>query len=137
MISPVTPTPELPTAQLGWGRELLPAVLPGNPFYSRKLAGLTPHHIRTFHDFPPPPFTAKADVAPDQAEPSPYGTALPFPPEHYCRLHQTSGTSTGHPLRWLDTPESWEWLLGCWRVSFPFMGLTTRDKVFFPFSFGP
>ena len=25
----------------------------------------------------------------------------------------------------------------CWKVSFPFMGLSPRDRVFFPFSFGP
>ncbi len=112
-------------------------MLPGNRFYARKLAGFTARDLRTFSDFTSLPFTTKAELAADQAENSPYGTALTFPVEKYCRLHQTSGTSTGHPLRWLDTPESWEWLLGCWRVSFPFMGLTTRDKIFFPFSFGP
>ena len=90
-----------------------------------------------FDDFARLPFTTKAELAADQAEHPPYGTALTFPPDRYCRLHQTSGTSTGRPLRWLDTPESWESLLRCWRISFPFMGLTTRDKVFFPFSFGP
>ena len=118
-------------------RELIRSILPGNRFYARKFAGLSPNDLRTYDDFARLPFTTKAELATDQAEHAPYGSALTFPFERYCRLHQTSGTSTGHPLRWLDTPESWEWLLGCWRVSFPFMGLTTRDKVFFPFSFGP
>jgi phenylacetate-CoA ligase len=112
-------------------------VLPGNRFYARKFAGFAANDIRTPADLARLPFTTKAELAADQSENSPYGSALTFPLEMYCRLHQTSGTSTGHPLRWLDTPESWEWLLGCWRVSFPFMGLTTRDKIFFPFSFGP
>jgi phenylacetate-CoA ligase len=137
MISPTTPTHELRAAQLDRVRQLIRAILPGNRFYARKLAGLSPHDLRTPDDFARLPYTTKAELATDQAEHPPYGTALTFPRERYCRLHQTSGTSTGHPLRWLDTPESWEWLLGCWRVSFPFMGLTLSDKVFFPFSFGP
>ena len=136
-MSPTTPIAELRAAQLAQVRELIRSILPVNRFYARKFAGLSPNDIRTYDDFARLPFTTKAELATDQAEHAPYGSALTFPFERYCRLHQTSGTSTGHPLRWLDTPESWEWLLGCWRVSFPFMGLTTRDKVFFPFSFGP
>jgi phenylacetate-CoA ligase len=112
-------------------------VLPGNRFYARKFAGLSPNDLRTPADFAQLPFTTKAELAADQAEHPPYGTAHTFPLERYSRLHQTSGTSTGRPLRWLDTPESWEWVLGCWRVSLPFMGLTPADRAFFPFSFGP
>lgn len=137
MVSPTTPTPDLQAAQLGRVRELLAAILPANRFYAHKLARLRPNDVRTLADFAQLPFTTKAELAADQAEHPPYGSALTFPFESYARLHQTSGTSTGRPLRWLDTPESWEWLLGCWRVSFPFMGLTARDIIFFPFSFGP
>ena len=120
-------------------RELLAAAVPTNRFYARKFAaaGLHPADLRTPADFARLPFTTKAELAADQAENPPYGTALTFPLERYSRLHQTSGTSTGRPLRWLDTPESWEWVLGCWRASFPVMGLTERDTIFFPFSFGP
>ena len=64
-------------------------------------------------------------------------STLTYPLERYCRLHQTSGTSTGRPLRWLDTPESWDWLLGCWQDIFGRLGLRTGDVLFFPFSFGP
>ncbi|MBA4064360.1 MAG: CoF synthetase [Isosphaera sp.] len=130
-MTPDTPPAELRAGQLARVRELLRVVLPGNRFYARKLAGCD------LDDFDRLPFTTKAELAADQAEHPPYGSALTYPPDRYCRLHQTSGTSTGRPLRWLDTPESWDDLLRCWRVSFPFMGLTTRDKVFFPFSFGP
>jgi phenylacetate-CoA ligase len=136
-MTPATPIPELREAQLARVRELLRVALPGNRFYSRKLGNLAPNDIRTPADFAKLPFTTKAELAADQAEHPLYGSALSFPFERYCRLHQTSGTSTGRPLRWLDTPESWEWLLGCWRVSFPFMDLTARDIIFFPFSFGP
>ncbi len=136
-VSPTTPIPELREAQLSRVRELLAAILPANRFYAQKLAGVTSNDIRTPADFATLPFTTKAELAADQTEHPPYGSTLSFAFEKYSRLHQTSGTSTGKPLRWLDTPESWEWLLGCWRVSFPFMGLTAGDIIYFPFSFGP
>src|SRR5262245_25120142 len=116
MISPTTPSHDLRATQLDRVQQLLRAILPGNRFYASKLAGLSPSDLPSLDDFARLPFTTKAELAADQAEHAPYGTALTFLPERYCRLHQTSGTSTGHPLRWLDTPESWEWLLGCWRV---------------------
>jgi phenylacetate-CoA ligase len=139
MVTPTTPHPELREFQLDRLRRLLAAALPGNRFYGRKLAAarVTPDDLRTPHDVARLPFTTKAELAADQADHPPYGSALSFPIDRFCRLHQTSGTSTGRPLRWLDTPESWEALLHCWRVSFPFMGLSERDRVFFPFSFGP
>ena len=51
-------------------------------------------------------------------------------------MHQTSGTS-GQPLRWLDTPTSWEWMLGCWRQVYRPRKIEPADRLFFPFSFGP
>jgi phenylacetate-CoA ligase len=56
--------------------------------------------------------------------------------ERYSRLHQTSGTS-GRPLRWLDTPESWSRLLDCWAVMLRMADVGPADRLFFPFSFGP
>jgi phenylacetate-CoA ligase len=117
-------------------RQLLDAVLPTNAFYARKFAGISTK-IRTFDDFSRLPFTTKAELVADQAAHPPYGTNLTYPIERYARLHQTSGTSTGKPLRWLDTAESWEWILGCWRAYFALMGLRSGDRLFFPFSFGP
>jgi len=118
---------------------LLAEVLPGNRFYAAKFAaaGITAKDIRGLDDLERLPFTCKGDLAADQEANPPYGSALTYPLERYCRMHQTSGTSTGHPLRWLDSPDNWEALLRCWQVSFPFMGLTHRDRIFFPFSFGP
>ncbi|MBO0699851.1 MAG: AMP-binding protein, partial [Zavarzinella sp.] len=51
--------------------------------------------------------------------------------------HQTSGTSSGRPLRWLDTPGSWDWLLGCWDAIFARLDLRPGDVFYFAFSFGP
>ena len=134
---PFIPTTELHATQLARVRELLAAILPSNRFYARKFAGLATRDIRTLADFATLPFTTKAELAADQSEHPPYGSTLSFAREKYSRLHQTSGTSTGKPLRWLDTPESWEWLLSCWRAGFPLLGLTPRDVLYFPFSFGP
>lgn len=114
-------------------------MLPGNRFYHDKFvaAGVTVTAIGTSVDFTALPFTTKREIANDQINHPPYGTARSYPIHQYSRLHQTSGTSTGRPLRWLDTPQSWEAVLDCWRVAFPLMGLTPHDRVYFPFSFGP
>jgi phenylacetate-CoA ligase len=105
-------------------RNLLAEILPGNGFYARKAASGV--------DF----FTTKQELIDDQAAHPPYGTNLTFPIERYTRFCQTSGTS-GHPLRWLDTPESWSWMLGNWDRVYQAAGITPKDNIFFAFSFGP
>ncbi|MCY2965046.1 MAG: AMP-binding protein [Planctomycetota bacterium] len=109
-----------------------------NRFLNQKLtqAGISPESIRSLADLPRIPFTTKAEILADQLAHPPYGTNLTYPRSAYSRLHQTSGT-TGQPMRWLDTPESWNWVLGCWRQLFGWMGLRPDDRLFFPFSFGP
>ena len=77
------------------------------------------------------PFTTKAELVADQAEHPPYGSNLTYPLDRYCRLHQTSGTS-GRPLRWLDTPESWAWALDCWAANFRFVGLAPGRPAVLP-----
>jgi phenylacetate-CoA ligase len=66
----------------------------------------------------------------------PYGTNLTYPLEHYTRCHQTSG-STGEPLRWLDTPQSWERLLRNWGQILRAAAVESADRFLFAFSFGP
>ena len=74
----------------------------------------------------------------DQLAASPYmAPTLARPVSSYVRLHQTSGTTTGPPLRWLDTPASWDWILRCWQSIYEIVGITPNDRFFFPFSFGP
>jgi phenylacetate-CoA ligase len=72
----------------------------------------------------------------DQLRHPPYGSNLTFSLECYRRCHQTSGT-TGTPLRWLDTAESWQHLLANWRRIFRAAGVTPEDRLLFAFSFGP
>lgn len=113
-------------------------VLPGNAFYRRKFAdaGLDVATVRTLADLARLPFTTKDELLASQDAYPPYGENLTYPRPRYCRLHQTSGTA-GKPLRWLDTSESWSWLLGCWDTVFDMVGIRPDDRLFFPFSFGP
>ena len=61
------------------------------------------------------PLTTKRELVEDQDASPPWGTALTEPIERYTRYCQTSST-TGRPLRWIDTNESWQWVLDCWKA---------------------
>jgi phenylacetate-CoA ligase len=117
---------------------LLAEVLPHHRFYARKFAeaGLSPSSLAFPRDLERLPFTTKAELLASQAALPLYGDALTYPVERYSRLHQTSGTS-GRPLRWLDTTESWSFLLDCWLALFRIAGVRRDDRLFFSFSFGP
>lgn len=120
-------------------RALLAEILPRNRFWHAifSAAGIDPRDLKSLSDFQQLPFTTKAEFVGDQTAHSPYGTNLTFELSRYSRLHQTSGTTTGVPLRWLDTPESWNWMLGCWSHIYQLMHLEPADRLCFPFSFGP
>ncbi len=128
----------LPLAELRrlqWRRihDLLSEIIPSNLFQSSRL----PNCVSTLEDFTSRvPLTTKLDLVQDQLAHPPYGSNLTYPVSRYVRLHQTSGT-TGPPLRWLDTPESWSWILDSWVRVFESAGVGTGDRIFFPFSFGP
>jgi phenylacetate-CoA ligase len=117
---------------------LLREVVPRNRFYQRKLAaaGLSPEDVRGPEDLARLPFTTKAELLADQEAHPPYGEILTYPLECYSRFHQTSGTS-GRPLRWLDTPESWAWAVGCWSALYRMARVGPEDRLCFAFSFGP
>jgi phenylacetate-CoA ligase len=83
------------------------------------------------------PFTTKVELAANQIAYPPYGTNLTLTPSSYTRLHQTSGSTTGKPLIWLDSISGWDWVVDTWRSTFAAIGITSRDRCFFPFSFGP
>jgi len=129
---------ELEALQLEQLRSLVAELFPANQFYSRKLqsAGVT-FDVSSGVDFSARfPFTTKAELVADQLAHPPFGTNLTYPLNRYTRFHQTSGTS-GAPLRWLDTPESWEAMLECWAEVFRAAGVGAGDRVLFAFSFGP
>ncbi len=105
-----------------------------NRFYAAKLPPELPSSLKEF--FKKTPFTTKHELALDQQNNPPFGSNLTYPLERYSRFSQTSGTS-GKPMRWLDTAESWDWMAGNWRRVFESAGVTGTDRVFFAFSFGP
>lgn len=124
--------------QLARVQALTEQTLASNPFYGDKLraAGVrgAPETLEAFSaGFP---FTFKRDFVEDQRKNPPYGTNRSQPLGDYCRMHQTSGT-TSVPLRWLDTRESWSGLLDSWVRVFELSGVTRADRVMFPFAFGP
>jgi phenylacetate-CoA ligase len=84
------------------------------------------------------PFTQKQELLDDRLRHPPFGTNLTRPLDQYTRFCQTSGTSSGQPMAWLDTVDSWEAMLTCWRRVFVGANLVRgRDRIFFAFSFGP
>jgi phenylacetate-CoA ligase len=109
-----------------------------NSFWTQRFeaAGLDAAAIDSWEAFEQIPFLQKAGLVADHAEHPPYSSNLTYPLVRYSRLHQTSGT-TGKPMRWLDTPASWDWLMECWKQIFHLVELAPEDRVAFPFSFGP
>src|SRR5436190_15220084 len=126
------------TSQFEQLRTLLSTVFGRNPFYAAKCdAAHVPYKIRHLGEFTDSmPFTTKAEIVADQEKNPPFGTNLTFPLDRYTRLHQTSGTG-GTPIRWLDTPESWEWMLRNWEQIYRAAGVGQGSRIFFAFSFGP
>ena len=126
------------TTQLEQLRTLIGELLRGNAYYGKILrdAGITPEIASLTAFSEKMPFSFKQQLVEDQRQNPPFGTNLTYPLEQYVRFNQTSAT-TGRPMRWLDTPESWGWMLGNWRRVFEAAGVTRADRVYFAFSFGP
>lgn len=124
--------------QLAALRRLIAKVAVDNRFYGPRLrhAGIDPD-IDDLEQFTSKlGFTTKQQIIEDQLANPPYGTNLTYPLDRYTRMHQTSAT-TGAPLRWLDTPESWQSILDDWKRVFGAAGVGGGDRILFAFSFGP
>ena len=136
--SPSTDHKSIAAKQLEHLRSLLSALRPANSFYEKKLGAADINvGIATLEDFSLRcPFTTKEELVADHQANPPYGTNLTFPVGQYTRIHQTSGT-TGKPLRWLDTPDDWQWMGDSWKEIFRAAGVDEKDRVLFAFSFGP
>lgn len=122
----------IPLPDEAWTHAFVARLRSRNRFYQRKLQAW-PRDGARWRNLP---FTTKEELLEDQSQAPPFGTLHSLPITQYVRMHQTSG-SRGQPLRWLDTRESWLWMLHCWRIIFDMAGVTHRDRLFFPFSFGP
>lgn len=108
----------------------------GRKFREWKLRTMSMNRLQDFIDAVPT--TTKTEILKDRLANPPFGSNLPRPMSHYTRFCQTSGTSTGQPMAWLDTPESWSAMLGCWKQVYQAAELDPNsDRLFFAFSFGP
>ena len=117
---------------------LLMMELATNEFYQAKAraAGFELERLERIEDLDALPFTTKAELVEEQTAYPPFGKLLTYPLSSYRYFHQTSGT-TGRPLRWLDTRESWDWWTRCWGAVYRAAGIGAGDTVFCAFSFGP
>ena len=107
-----------------------------NEYYREKLQNISPDEIQSFAELTKLPFTLKSELVAEQNNFPPYGRNLSYPPNHFVKLHQTSGT-TGRPLKVWDTDESWDWWARCWTQVYGGAGVTRDDRIFIAFSFGP
>ena len=123
----------------------LARIFPHNHFYQQKLHDVLdksahyinqPPTIENLAGLSRLPFTTKQELMADQEAYPLFGTNLTYPLNAYIRLHQTSGT-TGHPLKILDTQESWDWWADCWTMVYRAAGISRDDIVFLAFGFGP
>src|SRR5438270_626844 len=111
------------TDQLQKLRELFAAVQQDNRFYSAKLQRIDGSFDSLDTFARRVPFTTKQEVMEDQRLYPPFGSNLTYPLSRYTRFCQTSGT-THSPMRWLDTPESWAWMLDNWGRVYQAAGVT-------------
>ncbi len=137
-VNETAPRERLRTLQLQKLQKLLRDISGLNRFYTKKWrdAGIVAADIQSFSDFEKLPFTYKSALVLAQEEAPPFGTNATFSVDAYTRVHQTSGT-TGTPMRVVDTPGSWDWWGHCWGHVLKGAGVTSADRVFLPFSFGP
>jgi phenylacetate-CoA ligase len=128
---------ELRTLQERRLRELT-RELTANSFYQEKSrgAGIELARIESAQDLHELPFTTKQELIDQQTGHPPFGRLLTYPLSCYRYFHQTSGTS-GRPLKWLDTEDSWSWWIRCWGYVYRGAGVNSEDVVFCAFSFGP
>jgi phenylacetate-CoA ligase len=132
------PREHLQAYQLEKLNKLLQEIAGRNRFYTAKLrqAGIELDGSLTLADFRDLPLTTKPELSAAQEAVPPFGSNATYPEAQYTRIHQTSGT-TGKPLRVVDTADSWEWWGDCWGYVLAAAGVTSADRLFLPFSFGP
>ena len=128
------PRERLTEIELKRFRETLRWAKEGSPFYKKKLHGIEPEDIRTLEDVAKVPMTEKDELreAQEDKEIPLYGDLLAVPPERLSIFHQTSGT-TGKPVFFPDTYESWQLVVDIWCYVLYAAGFRSTDRVFLPF----
>ena len=128
------PRERLTEIELKRFRETLRWAKESSPFYKKKLHGIEPEDIRTPEDVAKVPMTEKDELreAQENKEIPLYGDLLAVPPERLSIFHQTSGT-TGKPVFFPDTYESWQLVVDIWCYVLYAAGFRSTDRVFLPF----
>lgn len=132
------PRERIEEAQFARLKKIVELSYSANPFYRKKFSehGISPEDVNSLSDIVKLPYLCKKEIQEDQLAQPPFGTNLVGGLDSYARYHQTTGT-TGNPVRWLDTKETWAWRGRCAAMSMSGSGITARDVIFFPFAFGP
>ena len=118
---------------------MLAQVLESNPFYRRKLdeAGIKQStEIQTLEDYHRLPFTTKDELSADGKTHAPYGTNLTFPANGIIRIIKLWHNRRAACAAW--TPKR----VGiggraAGEAVYNAAGVTSSDRIFFAFSFGP
>jgi phenylacetate-CoA ligase len=123
-------TPEIRGVQERKFAELMRSVLESNLFYQRKYEklGFASGRPAGLSDRDDLPLVRPAELLADVQQHPPLGTNLTHRLSRYTRMHHALST-TGEPLRWLDTVESWSWWLDCWRKVYEAAGVAPDDRV--------
>ena len=109
---------------------LLAQILPHNQFYRDKLRSLS--SLNNLQELSDLPFTTKAELLAENG----FAKNLTWPTEDYVRFHRTSGTR-GNPMAVLDTTEDWQWWMQVWQYVLDTADISSQDRCFLAFSFGP
>lgn len=129
---------QIKALQLDKLRHLIAAIHGKNPFYTSILDQSGIHtgldSLATFTS--KLPFTTKQQIVEDQQAHPPFGSNLTYDLSVHTRFFRTSGT-TSQPIHWLDTDESWQWMLDCWAQVLSAAECLPEDRALFAFGFGP
>ncbi len=109
---------------------LLAQILPHNQFYRDKLGSRS--SLNNLQELSDLPFTTKAELLAENG----FAKNLTWPTENYVRFHRTSGTR-GNPMAVLDTTEDWQWWMHVWQYVLDTADISSQDRCFLAFSFGP
>ncbi len=109
---------------------LLGRILPANRFYQNKFGDLKA--LNNLAQLSELPFTTKNELLSEGA----FANNLTWSTDQYVRFHRTSGTQ-GKPMAVLDTADDWDWWMEVWQYVLDAAELTSEDRAFLAFSFGP
>lgn len=103
-----------------------------NAFYRRKWRAhvLEPRHLEDIGGLGAYPFVTRDEVSTDQRDHPPLGCNLTRPAEEYRYVHSSSGSS-GAPIFWPDTEESWAWIAERSAALHRVSGIVEKDRVAF------